>query len=168
MLKPFLVVCVATWVALSQSALTEDRTVVSSGFAGTTPGGRVARHFLGIPDEAKCIKITWDLTLDGEHARQGPRQYKLVARRGHLAPGRPGMVEEAKDAIEMRGTWHIARATKSDPQAVVYELASDDPERTAAFVKVGDDVLHLLDDERRAIPGNSAWSYALNRNGKEH
>jgi hypothetical protein len=166
-------VVVVAWIALSQIGLAEDRAVVSSGFSGSTPGGRVARQFLGIPADANCIKITWQLTLQDEDAtaaaaERNPRQYKLVARCGHTVPERPGAVEEAKESIEVSGTWRITRGTKSDPQAIVYELATDDPKRAAAFVKVGDDLLHLLDGERRAVIGNSGWSYALNRNGKEH
>ena len=171
----FCVVVVATWIALAQLALSpiaraEDRSAVSSGFSGSTPCGRVARHFLGIPADANCVKITWQLTLQDEGAapERNSRQYKLVARCGHTVPERPGAVEEAKDSIEIKGTWRIARGTKSDPQAIVYELATDDPKRSAAFVKVGDDLLHLLDGERRAVIGNSGWSYSLNRNGKEH
>ena len=166
--KTHLVCVVATWIALlSLSAPAEDRTVVSSEFSGSTPCGGVARRFLGIPAEAKRSRIKWELTLQGEDAERNPRQYKLVARSGLYAPERPG-VEEVKDDIKMQGTWRITRGTKSHPQAIVYELASDDPKRTAAFVKIGDDVLHLLDNERRAMPGNSAWSYGLSRKGHEH
>ena len=162
---------VVTWIALlSQNALAEDPAVVSSEFSGSTPCGRVARHFLGIPAEAKCIMITWELTLQGEDAQPNSRQFKLVARCGLEVAERPGMVEEAKDSIKLQGTWRIARGTKPDPDAIVYELATagDDPQRTAALVKVGDDVLHLLDGERRLVIGNSGWSYSLNRKGKEH
>ena len=166
--KTYLVCVVAAWIALlSPSAPAENRTVVSSEFSGATPCGAVARHFLGIPAEAKRSRITWELTLQGEDAERNPRQYKLVARSGLYSPERPG-VEEVKEDIKMQGTWRMTRGTKSDPQAIVYELASDDPKRTAAFVKIGDDVLHLLDNERRAMPGNSAWSYGLSRKGHEH
>jgi len=167
------VIVLAAWVALSQTAPAEDRVVVSSGFSGSTPCGRVARQFLGISADANCVMVTWELTLHDEDAaaaaaERRSRPYKLVARCGHSVPERPGAVEAAKDNIVVQGTWRIVRGTKSDPQAIVYELATEDPKRTAAFVKVGEDLLHLLDGERRAVIGNSGWSYTLNRNGKEH
>jgi hypothetical protein len=167
--KTYLICVVASCVALlSLSAPAENRIVVSSEFCGSTPCGAVARQFLGIPADPNCIRITWKLKLEDEDAQRNPRRCELVARCGLLVPGRPGVVEDAKDDIKIQGTWRTTRGTKADPQAVVYELETDEAKRTTAFVKIGDDVLHLLDKERRAMPGNSAWSYGLSRKGKEH
>jgi hypothetical protein len=145
---------------------------MADGFSGSTPCGAVVRQFLRIPAETKCVVITWELALQGEDARRpdSRQRFKLVARCGLEVPGRPGMVEQAKDPITLEGTWRTARGTKSDAQAVVYELSTDgdDPKRTASLVQIGDHVLHLLDNERRLLIGNSGWSYSLNRNGEEH
>ena len=165
-----LICTLATWFAiLSPNALAKDQRAASSEFAGSTPCGQVARQFLGIPADLNCVVVTWELSLEGESAEGDARQLKLTARCGLTVPGQPGQVQDAKESITIQGTWRISRGTKSDPQAVVYELStSDDPKRSAALVRISDDVLHLLDDQRRAMPGNSGWSYALNRKGKEH
>lgn len=59
---------------------------------------------------------------------------------------------------DKEGRWSVAKGTKSDPKAVVYELAE-----AVNFLKVGDDVLHAMNPDRTLAVGNGGWSYTLNR-----
>jgi hypothetical protein len=63
----------------------------------------------------------------------------------------------------MDGKWAITTGTKTDPKAIVYQINPDDPQSTVSFLKVSDDLIHVLSSEKTLLVGNGAWSYTLNR-----
>jgi hypothetical protein len=63
----------------------------------------------------------------------------------------------------MKGGWDIVKGTKTDPNADVYQLYSEDSQVAVSFVKMSDDLLHVLDRDKTLMVGNAAWSYTLNR-----
>ena len=65
--------------------------------------------------------------------------------------------------IVMEGNWTITTGTKSDPQATVYQLNPDDPRTTVSFLKVNENLLHVLSSEKTLLIGSPGWSYTLNR-----
>lgn len=65
--------------------------------------------------------------------------------------------------IVMEGAWTIATGTKSDTDATVYQINPDDPGTTVSFLKVDENLLHVLNKEKELLVGNGAWSYTLNR-----
>lgn len=65
--------------------------------------------------------------------------------------------------ISMEGTWSIAMGTKADPDAEVLQLYSEDSQVAVSFVKLSDDILHVLNRDQSLMLGNASWSYTLNR-----
>jgi hypothetical protein len=63
----------------------------------------------------------------------------------------------------MQGAWSIATGTNSDPDAEVYQLHAEDSQIAVSFVKLSDDILHVLNRDQTLMLGNAAWSYTLNR-----
>jgi hypothetical protein len=65
--------------------------------------------------------------------------------------------------ITMRGLWNITRGIYQDPQATVIELSAEDSQASVFFLKVSDDIIHLLDNDKNLMVGTASWSYTLNR-----
>ena len=57
----------------------------------------------------------------------------------------------------------IVKGTAANPNAVAYQLHDDKTNNTISFVKLSNDLLHLLDKDKRLMIGNAAWSYTLSR-----
>jgi hypothetical protein len=45
---------------------------------------------------------------------------------------------------------------------VVYRINADQPQRSLSFVKVGENLLHLLNPDGSLMVGHGGWSYTLN------
>lgn len=128
-------------------------------FVATSPCNEVSRRLLQIPATANCEMIKWNLTL---YQDASPTTYKLNCSYGLPQPGTNGL-SGGGTKVAREGKWTIARGTKVNPDAVVYELDADTPQESVSFLKLDDNVLHLLDlDESLAI-GTAGWSYTLNR-----
>jgi uncharacterized lipoprotein NlpE involved in copper resistance len=58
--------------------------------------------------------------------------------------------------FDTRGRWIILRGTPADVDATVYQLTVNEAKRVLYFLRVGDEVLRLLDNQQREIrsPGN--------------
>jgi hypothetical protein len=63
----------------------------------------------------------------------------------------------------MAGKWGIVKGTKTDPEAEVYQLHSEDSQIAVSFLKMSEDILHVLNSDQTMMVGNGAWSYTLNR-----
>ena len=134
---------------------------------GEPPCDDPPRQFLGIPTNSACERITWRLTLLTNQNTRLPTTYKLVSIYGMQAQSAPGFVGGGTTA-EVQGTWAIVKGTKSNPDAVVYDLNADKPRRSMSFVKVGDHLLHLLNRDKGLMIGNASWSYTLNGKGMDN
>ncbi len=131
-------------------------------FVGSTPCDDLPRQFLGIPANSPCERITWQLTLLTNQNSRLPITWKLVSTYGMQAQNAPGFVGGGT-TVELQGTWAIVKGTKSNPEAVVYDLNADKPQKSMSFVKVGEHLLHLLNRDKSLLIGNASWSYTLNR-----
>lgn len=136
-------------------------------FVGSTPCDDLPRQFLGIPAQSPCERITWQLTLLTDQDTSLPTIYKLVSTYGMQAQSAPGFVAGGT-TTEIQGTWTIVKGTKSNPDAVVYDLNAEQPRSSMSLVKVGDHLLHLLNPDKGLMIGNAAWSYTLNRKGRDN
>jgi hypothetical protein len=96
-----------------------------------------------------CIKLKWDLTLYQDPRTRIPTTYRL---KGTFYRERIG-----------EGRWSIIKGTKTDPEAVVYQLDPDKAASSLLFMKADNNVLFFLDKERNLMKGNGDFSYTLNR-----
>jgi hypothetical protein len=67
----------------------------------------------------------------------------------------------------MEGKWQSLTGIKNDPDAVIYQLSPDDARKTISFLKINDDLIHVLSHENEMLVGNGAWSYTLDRMGHQ-
>jgi len=129
-------------------------------FGGTTLCGEVSKPLLKISPEANCDRVVWELAL--YHDGDKRRVYKLTREFGYHVDNR---TLKSSGTIVIEGQWIIRRGAKADPESVVYELHSDKPGRSLSFLKLDENLLHLLDIDSTLMVGNGAQSYTLYRIG---
>jgi hypothetical protein len=135
-------------------------------FVASTPCSQGTRPLPNIPANADCELIKWKLTLYQDALKKKPTIYKLHCLYGLPKQGTTGFIGGGK-TIQLEGKWKIVKGTASDPRAIVYQLFDNKTNKTVSFLKLNDDLLHLLDSNLRLMIGNAAWSYTLNRTGNK-
>jgi hypothetical protein len=124
----------------------EGSTIVGV-FEGRSPCQEISKE-LGINRGPECTKIKWRLILYRDSVTHKPTRYHLE---GFVYRNPP-----------REGTWNISHGTANDPSAEVIQL---DPDKKAAmfFFRADDNVLFLLDNKKKLMPGNEHFSYVLYR-----
>jgi len=161
-----LIVMVACNGLPDQSNSFKESAVV---FAGTTPCGNDIRSLHNITPETdcplqdcKCILVEWELTLYTDATTKEPTRYKLKGINRYIVK-ETNMYSEPGIKTEAEGKWTIIRGTKTNPNAVIYQLNPDKPRMSLSFLKLGDSLLHILDQNEKLMIGNEFHSYTLNR-----
>ena len=131
-------------------------------FEGITPCSPLTRPLPQIPAESNCEQMIWKFILYQDPATGTPTTYTLNSSYGVPKQGTPGL-EGGGIPIVMEGSWIIVKGTKIDPDAVVYQLNPDDPQTAVSFLKMAEDILHVLNHDQTLMVGNASWSYTLNR-----
>ena len=106
--------------------------------------------------------MIWEFTLFQDSATGTPTTYQLDAAYGVPKQNTTGL-DKGGTPITMEGKWAMVKGTGADPNAVVYQLNPEDPQMTVSFLKVGEDILHVLHPDMRLMVGNAGWSYTINR-----
>lgn len=131
-------------------------------FAGITPCSTQSKLLPQIPEDSNCEQMIWKLTLHQDPTTRAPTTYTLDSAYGLPKQGTQE-IQNGGTKISMAGKWGITKGTKTSPNAVVYQLTSDTPQTTLSFIKMDDDIIHILHPDRSLMVGNAAWSYTLNR-----
>ena len=135
-------------------------------FAGNTPCSAQAKQLFQILPDSDCDQMIWSLVLYQDPQTEAPMTYSLKTSYGLSKQGTNDLIDGGT-SISMEGNWRITTGTKSDPKVVVYQINPDDPQTTVSFLKINDDLIHVLDRENMMLIGNGAWSYTLNRMGSQ-
>ena len=61
------------------------------------------------------------------------------------------------------GKWSISKGTTANPNAIVYQLDTDNPQETIYLMKADENILYFLDKDKNLLVGNQLFSYTLNR-----
>jgi hypothetical protein len=131
-------------------------------FVASTPCSQGTRPLPGIAANADCELIKWKLTFYQHAITKTPTTYQLHATYGLPKQGTTGFIGGGKN-IDIGGKWAIVKGTASDRNAIVYQLHDMEANKTISFVKLNDNLLHVLDSEQHLMIGSAAWSYTLNR-----
>jgi hypothetical protein len=136
---------------------------VAAEFVGSTPGDALVREFVGgLATNAPCHNIMWRITLFTNQNTGLPATYTLTAL--YRVPTR-AHTNRSEDGprVQSQGTWEIVKGAKVRADAVVYRLNAEKPQRSISFVKVNENLLHVLNPDGSLMIGNGGWSYTLNR-----
>jgi hypothetical protein len=139
----------------------KDSSVIKV-FAGSTPCDDIIRPLHKISRQADCALVEWKLVLYHDPTTLGPTTYQLTAVNRFVVK-ETNMYSQPGAKTETEGKWTIVRGTKTNPNAIVYQLDPGEPHLSISFLKLSDNLLHLLDQEGNLMIGNAAASYTLNR-----
>jgi hypothetical protein len=106
--------------------------------------------------------MIWKIVLYQDSVTGTPTTYTLESAYGTPQPNTPGLAGGGTPIV-MEGRWEILKGTKMNSVAEVYQLSSEDSQPAVSFVKMSDDILHVLNSDQTLMVGNAAWSYTLNR-----
>jgi hypothetical protein len=125
-------------------------------FEGTTPCSNTKRPLPQIPTNANCRQMIWRIEFNPDST------FQLSSSYGMPHQGTTGIIGGGTK-IEVQGHWTITRGTNTDPEATVIKLNTENPQESVSFLKVNDDIIHLLDSDKNLMVGSVAWSYTLNK-----
>jgi hypothetical protein len=131
-------------------------------FEGITPCSNLTRPLPQIPQDTDCELMAWKIVFYQDSVTGAPTTYILESAYG-ISQANTTSPAGGGTAISMEGTWAIANGIKTDPDAEVYQLYTEDAQVAVSFVKISEDILHVLNQEKTLMLGNAAWSYTLNR-----
>lgn len=148
---------------------TGKESVVLAIFAGTTPCSNVIRPLHKIPGESdcellecRCAMVEWKLTLYMNPVTKEPTDYKLSSINRFIVKG-TNMYSQPGTKAESEGKYTIVRGSKTNPNAILYRLNPGKDGISIDFLKLSDNLLHILDHDGNLMIGNESWSYTLNR-----
>ncbi len=143
----FVIASVVLLATSGSSWKSADRQLLGM-FDGRTPCQELAQY-LEEPVTSECIKIKWRLFLYLHPNSQNSGTYELL-----------GFVYKKNNP--RLGTWHAIEGTKTNPDAIVYQLDYEG-KKPILLQKGGENILFFLDDEKSIMVGNRDFSFALNR-----
>lgn len=117
-------------------------------FEGRTPCVEICKQ-LGAELPRDCEKLKWQLILFRDSLTHQPTTYSLGT--------------ELFDRKALKGKWQMTKGTPTDPRAIIYVLNYGKQGQSIYLLKGDDNVLFILDKNRRFQTGNEHYSYTLNR-----
>ena len=128
-------------------------------FEGRPPCAGLAKQ-LKITTDPDCIKLKCDLTLYRDPATLQPTSYILsIVGGGDIVKQEGGSYRQKR----LEGKWGMVRGTKSNPDALVYQLALGRQGDYLYILKGDENVLFILDENKEFRVGNEDFSCTLNR-----
>src|SRR6478735_6926510 len=127
---------------------------------GSTPGDDPMKSMLGIPASTKIDFIRWDLSLTYSEAT--PARFTLNIVFGVGQPNTNGFIGGGEKRL-IEGSYSISKQGNEKIHGEVIHLKSEQLPTGISFVKLNDNLFHLLTSTNELIVGNGGWSYSLNR-----
>ena len=121
---------------------------------GSTPGDSQVKKILGIPEDMVVDFIRWDLSLLPDNT------FQLVLGYGEIQPNTLSFKNDGGRKV-IRG--HYRQEKRQNPFREVLWLEGKGVSAPIAFVKINENIFHILTPENRLMIGNGGWSYSLSR-----
>ena len=119
----------------------------------STPCDSLMRAMLHIKQVEAIDFIRWNLVLSPNNS------FELSIKYGESQPNTLGFKVEYHQ--EIKGTFSLQKSTA--PKGDIYHLSTTDSGISFSFIKLNEDLYHLLDPDQQLMLGNGGWSYCLNR-----
>jgi hypothetical protein len=166
-MKSVLIAALALLSLIAISAATRPAPAGSSTlgvFVASSPCDAASRLLLKVPVTAGCELIKWHLTLRQDPSTLAPTTYVLTYTYGLPRQGTNGLAQGGTK-VEREGRWSMVRGAATSPDAIVYRLDPDKPPESISFLKLDQNLIHLLDGDGKLVVGHAGWSFTLNRAG---
>ncbi|MBO9151747.1 hypothetical protein ACFOTA_05980 [Chitinophaga sp. GCM10012297] len=135
----------------SQNHQPDDAAAV---YAASTPCSQGTRPLPGMDAEIGCELMKWKLVLH-EHT------FELHCEYGMTKASTKGFSKGK--SLDLSGSWTIQKGTPAHPQATVYQLKDGKTHKNISFIRLSNELLHLLDADGHLMIGNGGWSYTLSK-----
>lgn len=140
---------VPTEKILISSAISGDKPL-QQVFDGRTPCQEIAGDHPEMNASQSCFKLKWRLILKWDSVNYLPATYTL----------RKVVDNEPRD---VSGKWTIKKGTRTNPNAIIYQLEPDKPGESISFLVGDDNILFFLNQNNELYTGNENFSFTLNR-----
>ena len=131
-------------------------------FTASTPCPAGSRPLPGMTLAGKCELMKWRLQLFSIAGDSSSSSYILDCDYGMAKQGTRGLVNGGTH-LHRAGKWAAQTGMPDDPTAIVLCLDPDKPAESVLLLRLSDQLLHLLDSDKRLMTGTGAWSYTLNK-----
>lgn len=131
-------------------------------YEGITPCDNLNRPLPQMSKQAECELMIWNISFYHDETNLEPTIFHLESSYGMSQPNTTG-IKGGGIQIIIDGTWTIIQGIPGNPQAIVYQLYPDNEQASAYFLKLDDNLLHVLAPDKKLMVGNGGWSYTLNR-----
>ena len=158
----FTIVIATVLMAMANLPVAPKSSLVMEVFAGSTPCGGIIRPLHKIAQEFDCAMVEWNLTLYHDAVTLRPTTFKLTAVNRFVVK-ETNMYSQPGSRSQTEGKWAIVQGTKTNSTAIVYQLNPGNSTTSVSFLKLSDDLLHLLDQGANLMIGDAFFSYTLNR-----
>lgn len=154
-MKTLAILCAIFLAGISKSNFTTPKTEVAFELQASTPGDSIIKTMLNIEQNFPVDFIRWHLLIQPEG-----QTFELNINYGLSQPNTLGFTADGQKK-SLRGTYQVHNSLHGE----VYQLKSETAKVAFSFLKLNEDLYHLLDAEQHLLLGNGGWSYSLNRKG---
>jgi hypothetical protein len=160
----FAIMTLTGWLVITDSMEYPKISSETEILVGTTPCGKMIRPLHKIPLQIDCALVEWKLTFYKDPVSGKPTTYKIFSI-NRFGVKVTNMYSEPGTKFETEGKWSIVRGTKTYPNAIIYRLNPGNSKTSIDFLKLSDNLFHILDHDGNLMVGNPFWSYTLSRTG---
>ena len=143
-------------IILATALLTCSQTEKPSAlvtYIGSTPGDSIMKPMLGLPDATQIDFIRWTLQLGDD------KNFKLDLHYGIGKPSTPDFMEGGEKRL-LKGKYEIIKNQAVNNNNVI-RLNIEGLKQPLSFVKLNENIIHILTYDYRLMVGNGGWSYTL-------
>ena len=129
-------------------------------FVGSTPCDSFLKTLLQIPAGTICDFIRWDLTM----SKGGNDAYSFALNivYGEAQPNTLGF-KGGGEKRSFQGTYTVFNSKNGTPNGEVYRLKTENSFTAISFIKLNDNLFHLLTPAGKLMVSNGGWNYTLSR-----
>ncbi len=155
-----LTVLLIFWTTFNACSQANTSTQPATVFVGSTPGDSFIRPLLNIPDKITIDFIRWDLALQNKENKANTFTLNIM-----FGEGQPNTLgfKGGGEKRSFKGKYTVFENKDGMLNGEVYQLKTDNSRTAISFIKLNDNLLHLLTPDNKLAVGNGGWSYTLNR-----
>lgn len=139
---------------LISSKISDDKTT-RVVFDGRTPCQEIAADHPEMNVSQACFKLKWRLILERDSLNHQPTTFTIRK------------VVDSKP-LDVTGKWTIINGIPANPDAIIYVIDYDKPDKSISFLVGDDNVLFFLDKNNELYFGNADFSFTMNKKPPEN
>lgn len=160
----FAIMTLTGWLVITDNIESSKASTETEILVATTPCGKMIRPLHKIPAQIDCALVEWKLNFYKDPDSGKPTTYKISSV-NRFTVKETNMYSQPGTKSETEGTWSIVRGNKTYPNSIIYRLNPGDSKISIDFLKLSENLFHILENDGSLMVGNPFWSYTLTRTG---